>query len=205
MILPESPELFEIRRFKKAGGEKLRYEYEDLDQDSIIFDLGGYEGQWASNIFSRYASTLYVFEPVQAYYENIKKRFAKNHKIIVFPFGLGSQDTTEDVGINKESSSIYDIKSPKEKVQLIRATHFITEKKIAHIDLMKINIEGGEYDLLEHLIETGQIKKIKNIQVQFHSFVPNAKDKVQSLRKKLEITHRPTYTYDFVWENWKLK
>ena len=39
------------------------------------------------------------------------------------------------------------------------------------IDLLKINIEGGEYEVLENLIENDLIKNIDNIQIQFHDFV----------------------------------
>ena len=36
------------------GDATLRVDY-DLDQDSLVFDLGGFTGQWASDIFGRYA------------------------------------------------------------------------------------------------------------------------------------------------------
>lgn len=41
-------------------------------------------------------------------------------------------------------------------------------KYIDDIGLMKINIEGGEYELLERMIELGIINKVKDIQIQFH-------------------------------------
>ena len=71
---------------------------------------------------------------------------------------------------------------------------------------MKINIEGGEYDLLEALLSGDAIKLIKNIQVQFHDFLINdAKEKMTKLQEKLALTHDLTYQYEFVWENWKVK
>ena len=44
----------------------------DLSEDSIVFDLGGYDGQWSSDIFSKYRCTVYCFEPVESFYKNIK-------------------------------------------------------------------------------------------------------------------------------------
>jgi len=70
---------------------------------------------------------------------------------------------------------------------------------------MKINIEGSEYDLLEHLLETNYVKIIKNIQVQFHDFVPNAEKRMKRIQEKLQKTHYLTYQYPFVWENWRIK
>jgi len=50
-----------IRKYYADDGEtKLRYAY-DLNPDSTVLDLGGYEGQWASNLFSRYLCNIYVF------------------------------------------------------------------------------------------------------------------------------------------------
>jgi hypothetical protein len=53
--------------------------------------------------------------------------------------------------------------------------------------MMKISIEGGE--LLEHLIETGLAKLIRNIEVQFHNVVPDAKEKIVSIQRELKKTH----------------
>ena len=67
---------------------------------------------------------------------------------------------------------------------------------------MKVNIEGGEYALLYDLINSGYIKNIENIQIQFHNNVPGHDLMIQDIRKKLEKTHTLTYKYDYVWENW---
>jgi cellulose biosynthesis protein BcsQ len=82
---------------------------------------------------------------------------------------------------------------------------FLQEKDIKRIDLMKINIEGCEYNLLECLIGIGFIKNIKNIQVQFHDFVEDAEKRMMEIQKNLQKTHYLTYQYPFVWENWEIK
>ena len=42
---------------KKDDAEKLRLDY-NLNENSVVFDLGGYEVQWASDIFSKYLSSI---------------------------------------------------------------------------------------------------------------------------------------------------
>ena len=81
----------------------------------------------------------------------------------------------------------------------------MAEEGIAHIDLMKINIEGAEYEVLQHLIDSGLIGRITNVQVQFHDCVPFARARRASIRRQLEHTHELTYDFSFVWENWRLK
>jgi len=40
-------------------------------------DLGGYQGQWASDIFLEILRKIIIFEPVSEYAQQISKRFAQ--------------------------------------------------------------------------------------------------------------------------------
>lgn len=182
---------------------RLRLDY-NLDESSIVFDIGGYKGQWASDIYARYNCKVYIFEPVFEYASNIKNRFIKNRNIFVFHFGLAEQTTESNISKCLDKSSIFlNDNSPKERISLKKISDFLSENSISHIDLMKINIEGGEYGLLEHLIDTGYIQIIDNIQVQFHNNIPNAIFRLEKIQKELSRTHYITYQYPFIWENWR--
>ena len=184
--------------------KEYRFEY-DLDETSLVLDLGGYEGQWASDIYSRYCCTIHVFEPIEEYAENIRRRFAANPRIAVHPFGLGSSNMQISLGLGGDRSSIFQTSSEMRHGSLVKAEDFLAQHGIAHIDLLKLNIEGGEYDLLEHLLDTGLVSQIENIQVQFHDFVPNAEARMQAIHARLRQSHTLTYQVIFVWENWTLK
>ena len=201
----QSPqELRVVPWFEIQGDKTLRLNYE-LDEESIVFDLGGYEGQWSSDIFSKYCSHIHIFEPMPEFASDIEQRFLKNSKISVHRFGLAGETCKENLCVSADGSSVFKQSSNSVEITLIKAIDFLNENKIHHIDLMKINIECGEYNLLEHLIETGFIKQIDNIQVQFHDFVPNAEQRMKEIQQKIATTHNLTYQYEFVWENWKLK
>lgn len=188
--------------FSVKGDHTLRLDYE-LDESSVVFDLGGYEGQWTSDIFSRYCCRIHVFEPVRDFAERIRRRFAKNPRITVHPFGLGARTEAVDIGVSADASSIHKKTGAAEGGQLVQASEFLGKNGIEHIDLMKINIEGGEYELLEHLLDTGIVERIDNIQVQFHDFVANADERMAAIQQRLSATHSPTYQYPYVWENWQ--
>jgi FkbM family methyltransferase len=188
--------------FAASGDKTLRLDY-DLGEDSLVFDLGGYEGQWTSDIFARYCCRVHVFEPVKTYATAIAQRFARNPKIVVHNFGLSDQDQRVMMSLSSDSTSCYRAEEGNEEVQLICAENFFLREQITGITLMKINIEGGEYDLLEHLIASGRISQIENLQVQFHDFVPNAPERMEMIQRKLSETHTLTYQFPFVWENWK--
>lgn len=185
--------------------EKQRYEY-NLTSDSLVLDLGGYRGQWTSDIFARYSCRVEVFEPVPHYARDIEKRFARNPKITVHQFGLAGQTGESHIAISDDRSSLYGSDGESCMVKLVEARSFLEKLGFPRIALMKINIEGGEYELLEHLLENDLVKYIDNIQVQFHDeVIPNAAEQMQRLQQRLAETHEPTYQFPFVWENWRSK
>lgn len=195
----------EILRWKKDKGDKvLRLNY-DLNNKSLVFDLGGYEGQWASDIFSKYLCQIYIFEPVSSFATRIKERFKNNKKIKIFDFGLGGDNKIVDICFKDDSSSIFGEGGKKQKAKIIKISDFIKNNEISFIDLMKINIEGMEYESIEDLLETNLIKKIRDIQIQFHNFFPESENRMIKIQNKLLETHCLTYQYKFVWENWRLK
>lgn len=181
----------------------LRLNY-NLNKDSLVIDLGGYQGQWASDIYSKYNCKIKIFEPCIDFAKNITERFKLNQNIEVFSFGLSDKNTTALLSIDENSSSIYKTGKDFQEIILMQASDFFSKKNICKIDLMKINIEGGEYDLLDHLIESGFIKNIDNLQIQFHDFVPDARQRMLKIQADLNKSHTLSYQYEFVWENWVL-
>jgi FkbM family methyltransferase len=203
-IVYSTPEELRVAPWFTANGDStLRIDY-DLNAESIVFDLGSYQGQWASDIFSKYCCSIYCFEPIQQFAEKLRKRFARNDKIKVFDFGLAEEAKEVWISCSNDGSSIFRGEK-NELIKLEKASDFIADIKAAQIDLMKINIEGGEYDLLDHIIESGTIFLIKDLQVQFHDFVESSLARVKNIQMSLLKTHELSYQYPFVWENWRIK
>lgn len=193
----------EVKRYFKDGGdEKFRYTF-DLNDKSLVFDIGGYKGQWASDIYSRYNCNIFIFEPIATFSDQIKDRFKLNKKIKVFNFALGAKNRTEFISICEDASSTYLNSSLKKKINFIDVKDFFAENSIKTISLMKINIEGGEYELIPRLIETGIINKIDQIQVQFHNIGSASEKNMEKIHSELLLTHKCTQMYKFVWENWE--
>jgi FkbM family methyltransferase len=185
------------------GDNNLRVNY-SLTSDSVVYDVGGYRGDWAREIYKRYNCYIDVFEPVQAFVVLLNNEFGGNDKITIHPFGLSGKNEKNKINLDEASSSTFKSGDNLETIKLKAASEFIG-KKHTHIDLIKINIEGGEYALLDNLIKSGLIKNISNIQVQFHIFVPGAAKKRRRLQGLLSKTHELTYSYPWIWENWRLK
>jgi len=183
------------------GDSTLRLTYE-LNANSLVLDLGGFQGEWAAQIYERYACQIQIFEPVPEFYEFIQSRFSDNPKITSHCYGLGSKDETLEICISKDASSIYGTDGEKQKIQLTNVHKWFKNQIDKDVDLMKINIEGGEYDLLEHMHAMGDLLKVKHFQIQFHSWAPQAQKRYKVIHQYLKQTHQMTWCYPFVWENW---
>lgn len=182
----------------------LRQHYA-LNGNSLVFDLGGYDGQWCSDIFARYCCSIHVFEPVPEFAANISRRFAHNPKIKVNPFGIGKDTSRAEIALSRDGSSMFKKDGDPVKIDIVMASDYFEQHRITFVDLMKINIEGAEYDLLDHLIERQLTTSIRDIQIQFHDFIPDAARRRMEIRHCLQKTHFLTYDYPFVWENWHLR
>ncbi len=195
-----------VRKWYDDGADRLRYSF-PLEQDSIVLDVGGFKGQYASDLFARHPCRIHVFEPVAKMYAGIEERFRQNDWISPHPIGLGG--TTRQVYIvdRGDGSSLFKDARPGEvsggnHADIVDVKEWLDGEGITDVALMKINIEGAEYELIERLCETGLQTRIGHILVQFHDFVSDADQRMQSLQSKLRKSHEPTFQYRFVWECW---
>lgn len=186
------------------GDQTHRLEY-DLDEKSIIFDVGGFEGQWSADIYERYQPSIYIFEPLDHYIEIIKKRFKDNEKVHIYPVALGSADRDESMSILGDASSVFRESDEVVEIKFLDIISFIKRHNIKNIDLIKLNIEGGEYEVLERLIGDGYIGSIVNLQIQFHIVAKDSAKRMKNIQNSLAKTHAKTFDYPLVWEGWQLK
>lgn len=186
------------------GDLTLRINYE-LNKNSIVIDAGGYKGEWSEKIYNKYGCKIFIFEPIEKYFNLIFEKFKDNKNIKVFNFGLSNDSKKIKIYHTDDASSVFGSGDSSEEIKLESFCDFLENNKLEKIDLMKINIEGGEYELIEDIIIRNNQTKILDIQVQFHRFVPNCFERREYIREILSKTHQITYDYEFIWENWKLK
>jgi len=186
--------------------ENLRYVY-PLSSDSLVVDIGGYVGDYADLMHQKYGCHMAIFEPMPDSYSVLSRRFQGHAKINTYQFGLGSSDREVSVDNAHDATSLLGEAKGlhSTKVRIRQFDMAMKEIGIDNIDLLKINIEGGEYELLPHIIESGWMSKIKHLQIQFHVFVLNSKKQRKTLKEKIHLTHDLKWDKPFVWESWDLR
>ncbi len=192
--------------FADGGDHNLRLNYPELTSGSIVFDLGGYLGDFTADITERYNCKAYIFEPHPEYFSKCIERFSSNENVTVLNYGLADKNGEFLLSNRLDGSSFINPNhSQKDGIKCTIRDFFgvLNELDITSIDLMKINIEGGEFSLMEHIISCGKQSIVKQYQIQFHKFVENAVERRKEISYALSKTHVRTWCYTFVWENWR--
>ena len=182
--------------------EDLRYEY-PLTAGSIVFDVGAYQGTFTREIAARYDCYVYAFEPVRQFAETVGR--LATDRIQVLPYGLGPRSRRTLINVRGDESGFH-LDAPTKVPALVRAiTVVLVELAVQRIDLFKINIEGDEYALLDHMLDTGLLSRVEHLQVQFHKYGAGPlgpEIRRAKIRDRLAATHDEKWCFPFCWESW---
>ncbi len=170
--------------------EHLRYEY-DLKPDDVVIDLGAYRGEWANEIRARYGCCVIAVEPTDSIddypCEYIKKAAWTYDGKLKFGGAFYYTSAFENPVTEYEC---FDVNS-----LLLR---------FDEIALLKMNVEGAEYGLLNHMLFEGVLPRINRLQVQFHLIEgQNSEEDYRAVADNLRDSHELEWQYPFCWESWK--
>uniref|UniRef100_A0A6C0I068 Methyltransferase FkbM domain-containing protein n=1 Tax=viral metagenome TaxID=1070528 RepID=A0A6C0I068_9ZZZZ len=178
----------------------------DLNENSIVFDIGGYTGKWTSQINDKFRSKIFIIEPILEFYRELENKFNHIENIKYKQVGIGVKNETCKINsINGDATQIIHSDDGDITIQLETLETIMTFFDVKNIDFLQINIEGAEYDILENWIETKIIEKINTIQIQFHqlSYIPNVVERRDKIRENLQkLGYKEKFNYQWVWECW---
>jgi FkbM family methyltransferase len=197
-------------RFMKINMQKPDLLYDaPIKNRSVIVDVGAYSGEWAEKVYNRYNAKLYAFELDPSTFPLLNNRFIGKSDVFCFDYGLGKKDEVLTLTQCGMGSTLYDGSNAQVartvKVNVRDIVSVFDELNLNNIDLLKINIEGGEYDLLDRLIESGRIAIVDCLMVQFHEWLDNANFRRLIIRHRLKKTHKVIWSHPFIWEQWVRK
>lgn len=172
-----------------------------LTTESVVVEVGGYKGRWALQIAERYHPRLFVFEPQPWAYEVC--RVALGDSATVLNYGLGVRADTLQMG-EWETDGCSFVKTPQGdgvgRIEEIATAFEILD--ITTIDLMLMNIEGYEYTLLPHMLNTGILPK--RLMVQFHTFIDQYGMALAHIHAALEARgYHIVWTYGVMLTAWE--
>lgn len=170
-----------LRQWQDLDMEPIRYGY-DLHPEDIVLDIGSYQREWGKEIEARYGCKVEYFDALD------------NRAAWLF-----------DGELQFGGAYYYTSAFEKQKTVTYKCVDIapFLDKEIA---LVKLNVEGSEYELLNYIIDRGLIGNIIDLQVQFHLIEGiDCEAMWKELYKKLKQTHELSWRYPFCWENWTRK
>lgn len=150
-------------------------------EGSIVIDAGANVGL-TSYYFSPRFEKVYSIEPSKRHFDvlNHMLEFNKITNVSPFQFALSMLDKKEEnfyLYSNRTMDSLYGnivgtgglTQTGVEKVELKRLDTFIKEQNIDHVDLLKIDVEGVEFEILGSDSFSNVADKIQAVTCEIHS------------------------------------
>jgi len=144
---------------------------------SIVVDIGtGEKADFSIALIDTYGLVSYGFDPTQKHRQKLIDVSHKYKNFLYYQMALSKEDgdITFYESENRESGSIFlnhfNIQNDKSHSYFVRGISLdslFSLLKIENIDVLKMDIEGEEYDILYN-ISPEILKKIKQIVIEFH-------------------------------------
>jgi len=145
-----------------------------LNQDSIVYSFGiGKDISFDKKIMSKHGCKVYGFDPTPKSISFIHSQ--KINPLFIFhPFGISTKTGPEEFYLPKNKKAVsgsmaehafidlYD----KVTVEMKTLSEIMQDLGHEHIDVLKIDIEGSEYDVVESILQLEV--PIKQILIEFH-------------------------------------
>lgn len=153
-------------------------------EGSVVLDLGANIGI-TSYYFSSRFETVYAIEPAQEHMDVLKYmvEFNKIENIKPFQFALSMYDKPSESFYHYNNKTMYSLypnlaqnnptglqATGEEKVELKRIDTFMKENNIEHVDLLKMDIEGIEFEFFGSESFTNIASKIDCIVGEIHTY-----------------------------------
>lgn len=146
---------------------------EGVDERSIVYDCGvGEDMTFARSLIAKYGLRVWAFDPTPrsiAWY----RRQPPTPSISFLPFGVAAFDGTTRFELPDDpthvSGTIVGGGPPDAEAILVEVHRLVTimgDLGHARISLLKLDIEGAEYEVLEDLLRSGL--QVDQILVEFH-------------------------------------
>lgn len=209
-ILPRKL-LSPIERFIRDGWNEVLYQSALVGEGEHIFVFGAHLGDSTQDWLSRFKTAqLHCFEPVESFAEICSHRFGDTRQVEVFPYSVGPRREIRNffsagdmtTGIDTRITEGYFPGNFGRTLGHFRDIQTELPKWPSEIAVLEVNIEGGEFELLQTFGSAGAIARFRQIFIQFHDVGEATSESIEKAVNLLEKTHVRKFSYPFVWELW---
>ncbi len=158
------------------------YDNASLRQGDIVVDIGAHIGGYSVKAAKQCAKVI-AYEASPSNYELLVKNLAINgcHNVKAYNAAVASKNGTVKLFLDPKGTalnSIYHAPSSGEKITVnsVNLHTVFTRNKLKMIDVLKLDVEGAEYDILLHA-RAADLRKIRTIVMEYHDFLDHCHNK----------------------------
>ena len=172
----------------------------NLNPASVVYSGGvGEDITFEEELIRRFGVKIYIFDPSPVASHTISR--ADTDHLLFAPVGLSASAEAEFSVGGGEGGSAWWKAGGSDVFACTTIPDEMEKNHHDYIDLLKIDIEGFEYDVLHNCIAAGVL--IKQLCVEFHDFFPDVptkktKDMIKLLKSQgFKLIHRHRHDHTF--------
>lgn len=169
---------------------KKIYDDFNISDKKIVLDIGANVGLWSKYIIYKGSSKVYCFEPNRKALEHLNKTFKAENNVTIFNLGIYKEKSKIPFYIDESNSLVSSVLSdsnnqPSYEIECITLKDALEMTGETKIDLVKMDIEGAEFEVIDNL-DSYISSKIDSFLIEYHDFYFADGDfKISSMEKKL--------------------
>ena len=176
-----------------------------VNAGDTVLDIGASVGPFTFSILDKQPKHVYCFEPKPSLFETMKKNIGHHPNVTLINKGIHNVDgETEFKGLY--FSDVTETHGRSATADAITFDTFLQEYNVTQIDFMKIDCEGGEYDIFTPERVSWVKQNVKKIVGEWHLSTPELKEKFRQFRDTYlkEFHTFDVYSWDGVDIKWDL-
>jgi FkbM family methyltransferase len=179
---------------------------DELLDGEIVLEAGAYEGAWAKKVCEQRPNCeVWAFEPSTRAYRVARKRLAVYDKVFLINVALGKRNGAALLyDRNRDGANTFvEVEGePAEHVCVVDVEEIVRD--FGEVALAHLNAEGGEIEILERLMDTGLIGRVRMIMTQWHPYDAATSTRIERAIERLAETHYQDNRY-YAWNFWMRK
>jgi len=160
-LIPTKLKVLLYRIFiKKVHFDEVKFIYcffkELKVKSGVMIDVGAHKGS-SADFFAASGWKVHCFEPDKKNFDYLKKKFKKNLDIYVTNYAVTNKTGNQSFyqssitdGINS-LVNFHNSHNLAYKVETIKLKDYLIQRKINAIDFLKIDVEGGDFDVIKSI------------------------------------------------------
>lgn len=198
--MPRLFSMYRLRQLKAALPQEVLQEISALDHRSFAVDVGANVGL-VSELIARTGATVHSFEPNKQAFDKLERlvsRFpnitannvaagVKEQEVILYlhrKSGESDEDLTQASSLKGDKPNV-----SSEFTQKVNEIDFAAYIKGLDktVDLLKIDIEGYEIELVNHMLDSDAFEQVRKVYVETHERKYTAlKESTERMKRRVE-------------------